>query len=132
MIYVIDDDASICKALARVMKSAGLPVQTFVSAKAFLQSVQPAETDCMVVDIQMPDMTGPELQEQLVHSDIHTPIIFISAFDDEQIRKQTSEHGAAGYFQKPVDNQALLDAIKFAVDRAASIHSTRSTTGRHE
>lgn len=122
MIYVIDDDASVCKALARVMKSAGLPVQTFISAKAFLQSVKPADTDCMVVDIQMPEMTGLELQKTLSHSHIHTPIIFVSAFDDEQIRSQVSEQGAAGYFQKPVDNHALLDAIKFAIDRTASFH----------
>jgi len=120
VIYVIDDDVSICKALARVMKSAGVPVQTFISAKDFLQSVKPAATDCMVVDIQMPEMSGLELQETLFHSHIHTPIIFISAFDDEQIRSQACKQGAAGYFQKPIDNNALLDAIKFAVDRAAS------------
>ncbi len=117
MIYVVDDDASICKAMTRLMKSAGLSVQTFTSAEAFLNSVQPTESDCLLVDVQMPGMSGLELQRQLVRSGIRVPVIFITAFDDDQVRQQARQGGAAGYFRKPFDDQALLDAIKFARTR---------------
>ena len=117
MIYVVDDDTSVCKALARLMKSAGLPVQAFASAEAFLSAVQPTDSDCLLVDIQMPGMSGLELQQRLTRSGIHAPVIFITAFDDDQVRKQARQGGAAGYFRKPFDDQALLDAIKFAVTR---------------
>ena len=117
MIYVVDDDASVCKAMTRLMRSAGLSVQTFASAQAFLSSVQPTEADCLLVDIQMPGMTGLELQRQLTRSGIHVPVIFITAFDDDQLREQARQGGAAGYFRKPFDDQALLDAIRFAVGR---------------
>jgi len=117
VIYVIDDDASVCKAMTRLMKSAGLSVQTFASAEAFLSSAQPTESDCLLVDIQMPGMSGLELQRQLAHLGYHVPVIFITAFDDDQVRKQARQIGAAGYFRKPFDDQALLDAIKFAGTR---------------
>ena len=113
MVFIIDDDVSVCKAMMRLMHSAGLSVQTFTSAQVFLSSVQPKESDCLLVDIQMPGMNGLELQRQLTRSGIRVPVIFITAFDDEQMRKQARQGGAAGYFRKPFDDQALLDAIRF-------------------
>ena len=117
MIYVIDDDASVCRAMTRLMHSAGLSVQTYDSAQEFLSSVQPTQSDCLLVDIQMPGMSGLELQRQLTRSGIHVPVIFITAFDDDQMREKAHYGGAAGCFRKPFDDQALLDAIKFTITR---------------
>ena len=117
MIYVIDDDASVCRAMTRLMRSAGLSIQTFASAQAFLSSIQPTESDCLLVDIQMPGMNGLELQRQLTRSGIRVPVIFITAFDDNNMREQARQGGAAGYFRKPFDDQAILDAIRFATAR---------------
>ncbi len=120
VIYVIDDDASICMAVARLMKSAGLLVRTFASAEAFLSSVQPTQSDCLLVDIQLPGMSGLELQRELKKIGRHVPIIFITAYDDDQVREQARRGGAVGYFSKPFDDKALLDAIRFAVARTGT------------
>ena len=117
MIYVIDDDTSVRKAMERLMKSAGLPARTFSSGEEFLTSVQPTTSDCLVLDVHMPGMSGLELQKKLTQSGAAVPIIFITAVDDDQIREQARQAGAIGYFRKPFDDQALLDAIYFAVSR---------------
>ena len=90
-------------------------MRTFASAKALLSSVQPTESDCFLVDIQMPEMNGLELQRQLMSTDKHVKVILITAFEDEQLREQARLGGAAGYFRKPFDDQALLDAIKSVI-----------------
>lgn len=118
MIYIVDDDASVRKAMARLMKATGLSAQTFASAETFLQSVEPTASDCLLVDIQMPGMSGLELQQQLARSGIQVPVIFITAFDDDNSREQARRAGALGYFRKPFDDQALLDAIFFATGRS--------------
>ena len=120
MIYIIDDDAPICKAMTRLMKSAGLQVRAFSTAAAFLGAVEPTASDCLLLDIHMPGMNGIELQRHLQRAGIEVPIIFITAFDDEQAREQVSRAGAIGYFRKPIDDQALLDAIYFATSRAGN------------
>lgn len=120
MIYIVDDDASICKAVTRLMNSAGLPVQAFPSAEAFLGAVEPTASDCLLLDVHMPGMSGIELQRQLKHSGVPVPVIFITAFDDDDAREQASRAGAAGYFRKPFDDQALLDAIYFATSPTGS------------
>ena len=120
MIYVVDDDASVCKAAKRLMKSADLPVQTYSSAEQFLHSCKPTAADCLLVDIQMPGMNGLDLQRHLRESGITVPVIFITAFDNDTTRDAARSAGAAGYFSKPFDGQALLDAIKFANTHANS------------
>ena len=120
MIFIIDDDASVCQATVRLMKSAGLPAQAFTSAEDFLQSIRPTTSDCLLVDIHMEGMSGLDLLRQLRYSNIQVPVIFITAFDDDQTRQEAQSVGAAGYFRKPFDDQALLDAIYFATRRDAS------------
>ena len=114
MIYIVDDDAAVSKAMARLMKSAHLTAQTFASGEEFLASARPTSSDCVVLDVQMPGMTGLQVQEQLVRSDAGVPVIFITAFDDDEARETARRAGAVGYFRKPFDDQALLDAIAFA------------------
>ncbi len=120
VIYVVDDDASICKAITRLLKSAGLSAQAFQSAEDFLRVVKVQSPDCLLLDIRMPEMNGLELQRQLTRSGIRIPVIFITAFDDDHTRQQAREAGAAGYFCKPFDDEALLDAIRFAVGKTGS------------
>ena len=120
MIFVIDDDSSVRTAIARLMASAGHQTETFVSAEEFLATNRPAESDCLVVDIHLGGMSGLELQRELAQADSITPIIFITAFDSAEIRRKAKQAGADAYFRKPFDDQALLDAIDFALDRASS------------
>ncbi len=120
MIFVIDDDASVRTALARLIASAGHEAETFASAEEFLASTRPACSDCLVVDIHLGGMSGLELQRELVQADSLAPIIFITAFDSAEVRREAKRAGADAYFRKPFDDQALLDAIDFALDRVNS------------
>ena len=120
MIFVIDDDASVRTALARLIASAGHEAETFASAEEFLASNRPSYSDCLVVDIHLGGMSGLELQRELVQADSLAPIIFITAFDSAEVRREAKRAGADAYFRKPFDDQALLDAIDFALDRVNS------------
>ena len=115
MIYVIDDDASVRKAFGRLLRSANLDAETFSSADEFLNSPKQKENSCIVIDIRMPGSTGFDLQQKLAAYDIRIPIIVISASDDALIREHARELGAKSFFRKPVDDQALLDAIWWAI-----------------
>lgn len=120
MIFVIDDDSSVRTAIARLMASAGHQTETFASAEEFLASNRPAESDCLVVDIHLGGMSGLELQRKLAQAGSLAPIIFITAFDSAEVRREAKRAGADAYFRKPFDDQALLDAIYFALERASS------------
>ncbi len=120
MISVIDDDSSVRTAIARLLASAGHQTETFASAEEFLTANRPAESDCLVVDIHLGGMSGLELQRELAQTESRTPIIFITAFDSAEVRRKAKRAGAAAYFRKPFDDQALLDAIYFALDQARS------------
>jgi len=111
MVYVIDDDESVRKALKRLLRSAELDVETFSSADEFLSNSKQGESACIVMDIRMPGLTGFDLQKRLLSQGIRIPVIVISASDDVQAREHARELGAVNFFRKPVDDQALLDAI---------------------
>ena len=115
MIYLIDDDESVRRALQRLLRSAGLDVQAFSSAEEFLRSGDLSQGACIILDIRMPGLTGFELQEKLTSKGIRIPVIIISAFDDAETRERARKLGATAFFRKPVDGQALLDAIQWAI-----------------
>lgn len=115
VVYVIDDDESVRRALARLLRSADLDAETFSSADEFLNSPKQNKDSCILIDIRMPGSTGFDLQQKLAASDIRIPVIVISASDNAQIRERARELGAVSFFRKPVDGQALLDAIWWAV-----------------
>ena len=117
-VYVIDDDESVRRALGRLLSSADLDVETFSSADEFLNSPKQQRNCCIIIDIRMPGSTGFDLQQKLTASDIRIPVIVISASDDAQIRERARELGAVSFFRKPVDDQALLDAISWAISGA--------------
>jgi len=118
VIYVIDDDESIRRALARLLRSADLDAETFSSADEFLNSPKQNKNSCILIDIRMPGSSGFDLQQKLAASDIRIPVIVISASDNTQIRERARELGAVSFFRKPVDDQALLDAIWWAISGA--------------
>jgi len=117
LIYVIDDDASVRKAFGRLLRSADLDAETFSSAEEFLSSPKQKENACIIIDIRMPGLTGFDLLERLVTERIGIPVIAISAHDDAETREHARELGAVVFFRKPVDDQALLDAIWWAIER---------------
>ena len=114
-VYVIDDDASVRKAFGRLLRSANLDAETFSSAAEFLSSPKEKENACIIIDIHMPGLTGFDLLERLASKEIRMPVIAISAHDDAETREHARELGAVGFFRKPVDDQALLDAIWWAI-----------------
>ena len=114
-IYIVDDDESVLKAMKRLIRSMNMDVKIFSSGQEFLNSDFRDQNACLIADIKMPVMGGMELQEKLVAQGSKLPVIFITAFDSKNLRSQAKEAGAAGYFQKPVDDQALLDLIQWAL-----------------
>ena len=116
MVYLIDDDESVRKALQRLLRSAGLDGKAFSSAEEFLQSGDLDEKGaCIILDIRMPGLTGFDLQEKLASKGIRVPVIAVSAFDDAATRERARKLGATAFFRKPVDGQALIDAIQWAL-----------------
>jgi FixJ family two-component response regulator len=119
-IAVIDDDASVRRALQRLLRSAGFTVATFATAREFLDADQWAQTACLVLDIHLPGMSGVELQEYLAASGVPIPIVFITAHDDVSTRERVSRAGAVGYLRKPFDQGTLIEAIGLAIGQDAS------------
>ena len=112
--YVIDDDASVRKAFARLLQSAYFECETFSCPEEFLAGPRQETNACIIVDIRMPGSTGFDLQQELVKRGVRLPVIVVSASDDGQVREYAPELGAASFFRKPVDDQAVIDAISWA------------------
>jgi two-component system, LuxR family, response regulator FixJ len=119
-IAVIDDDASIRRALQRLLQSAGFTVETFGTAREFLDGDYWGRAGCLVLDIHLPGMSGIELQEYLAASRVPIPIVFITAHDDVSTRERVSRAGAVGYLRKPFDQDTLIEAIGRAIGQGAS------------
>lgn len=111
VISIVDDDESVREAIESLMKSVGYIAKAFPSAGDFLRSEHLDDTGCLILDVQMPGMTGLELQGHLVASKSRIPIIFISAHSDAEVRVRALEAGAVGFLQKPFSEDALLNAI---------------------
>ena len=119
-IAVIDDDASVRRALRRLLQSAGFTVETFATASEFLDADYWAQTACLVLDIHLPGMSGFELAEYLAVSGVPIPIVFITALDDVSTRERVNRAGAVGYLRKPFDQDTLIEAISRAIGQNAS------------
>jgi FixJ family two-component response regulator len=116
--YVIDDDESIRRSFERLLRSANLEVETFASVEEFFSGERLNNNACIIVDLRMPGSTGFDLQRELRSRGIGMPVIVISASDDAQTREHAQRLGAAAFFRKPIDDQALLDAIWWAISGA--------------
>ena len=116
-VYIVDDEASVCLAYARLVRSAKMQPHAFASVEDFLNSDFTVENACVVSDIQMPGTNGLELPRLLKQAGYSLPVIYVTAHDTPETRDCAQQIGAAAYFRKPVDAQALLDAIHFALRR---------------
>lgn len=114
-VCVIDDDESMRESLVGLLGSEGLRASAHASADAFLASDDVVHADFLIIDVTMPGMTGPQLQDALIERGVTTPIAFVSARADEVIRSRVLERGAVGYFVKPFDEDALLATIRGVV-----------------
>jgi FixJ family two-component response regulator len=112
-IAIVDDDASLCQAMDRLLRAAGFQPFTYPSAEAFLQDG--GRPDCILLDIQLGGMSGFELQSLLAASGSTTPIIFITAYDDPETRKQAQQTDCIAYLRKHDPGEAVLEAIRRAV-----------------
>lgn len=117
-VYIVDDDYSVRSALTRLVRSAGMEAREFGSAADILSAQLLCENACIILDVRMRDMNGLQLQKALKGKGVRLPIIFVTAYDTDETRGEAKRAGAAGYFRKPVDDQALLDAVQWAVSRA--------------
>ena len=115
LLSVVDDDESIRESLPDLIKEFGFAARAFSSAEEFLSSGSVDETSCLILDIAMPGMSGPELHQELKRRGEEIPVIFITGQKDETIRARVLEQGAAGFLIKPFSDTALLAAIKTAL-----------------
>ena len=115
VIAIVDDDDMVRSATRGLVESFGYNVETFVSAEAFLGSEWPRKAHCLIADMQMPGMSGPELFRHLVNSGIDIPVIFITAFPNRELRDRVSKAGAVAYITKPFDRAVLLESIQQAI-----------------
>jgi FixJ family two-component response regulator len=118
LISIVDDDQSVREATTSLLKSNGFRAEVFSSAEDFLASRYLDETKCLILDVQMPGMNGLELQRRLASENRSIPIIFISAHDNQEVRKQATRSGAIDFLPKPFSEDALLRAIRAALGMA--------------
>jgi len=121
-VFVVDDDVAFCVALSRLIRSAGLHVETFGSAAEVLSDDRLKDADCLVLDVHLPDLSGLELQAKLTELGVELPIVFITGRGDIPMSVRAMKAGALDFLTKPFDNQQLLDAIQQGIARC---HSAR-------
>lgn len=115
-VLVVDDDASVRVALARLMRSAGLGVETFAAAEDLLETWPSDSAGCLIIDVQLPGLSGLELQSKLAALGSTVPFIFITAHDEPDVRAQALNAGATAFLAKPFDDEDLLAALHTAFE----------------
>jgi len=115
LLSVVDDDESVRESLPDLLGEFGFAARAFSSAEEFLSSDCLDQTSCLILDIAMPGMSGPELYLELVRLGYRIPVVFITGQVDETIRARVLKQGAAGFLLKPFSDEALLSAIKVAL-----------------
>ena len=114
-ISVIDDEPTVCRAIGRLLRSAGLRCRTFGSVDNFLASTEALDTTCVIADLRLPGRPAIELPAALADRPRRIPVILLTAQDTPETREAAHRAGVAAFFRKPVDDQALLDAIEWVV-----------------
>jgi RNA polymerase sigma factor (sigma-70 family) len=117
IVFVVDDDPSVGRAIKRLIGSLGLQVETFGSAAEFLSGKRSEGPSCLVLDIRLPGISGLDFQRQLAQANIHIPIIFITAHGDIAMTVRAMKAGAVEFLTKPFRDQDLLDAVHIALER---------------
>ena len=114
-VFIVDDDLSARRGIARLLRAAGHNVQEYVSANEFLDIITTDDSGCLVLDARMPGMSGDELNAELIRRGIDLSIIVVTGDDDPEMKREADKMKAVGFFRKPVDGTALLDAVSLAL-----------------
>ena len=128
LVSIVDDDASVRKGLARLVRAAGYDVETFASAQEYLARPRPEDPCCLLLDVRMPGLSGPELQEALARAGSRVSIVFVSGHGDISGSVKAMKKGAVDFLTKPVDDRELLGAIERAVVRALQDRREQAVT----
>ena len=127
VVFVVDDDASMRKALSNLIRSVGLRAETFASAPEFLAANLPEAPCCLILDVRLPGLSGLDFQTKLASAEIEVPIIFITAHGDIPMTVRAMKAGAIEFLTKPFRDQDLLDAIQVAIERDRTKHEGKKT-----
>jgi FixJ family two-component response regulator len=123
IIFIVDDDPDVRRALQRLLKMANFRVESFATAEEFLSSGHCRDQGILILDLRLPGMNGVDLQKALADSGSTPPIVFMTAYENHGIRQEVMDRGAVAFLQKPVDEQTLLKAIQKACQRSAKVKS---------
>lgn len=130
IVFVVDDDPSVRRSTERLIRSAGLEVQTFASGRDFLKHPRSERPACLVLDVRMPGLSGMDLQQELGNLGLDIPIIFVSAHGDIPMTVRAIKAGAMEFLPKPVRGSVLVDAVREAIERDRAASEERSLTGQ--
>src|SRR5882672_5449074 len=128
-VFVVDDDRSVRESLRNLIRSVGLNVQTFASAQEFLTSQRPDALSCLVLDVQLPGLSGLDLQQKLIKGDAQIPIIFITGHGDIPMTVRALKAGAIEFLTKPFRDEDLLNAVDQAINRSRQIEQLKNKSG---
>ena len=116
-VFVVDDDQEVRESIRWLIESVGMKAKTFASAQEFLDSYDPEQPGCIVLDVRMPESSGLELQKKLLARGIEIPTIVVSAYGNVAVAVEAMKHGAVDFIEKPFSDQALLDRIQQAIEK---------------
>jgi FixJ family two-component response regulator len=125
IVFIVDDDAGIREALSELLASYGVTVMTFASAGAYVDAEKPKRPACLILDVELPDINGLDLQHQIAGGD-HPPIVFITGHGDIPSSVRAIKHGAVDFLTKPFSDAALMQAIRAAVVQDRRAHAERA------
>ena len=128
IVFVVDDDPLVGESVADLLSSSGFAVRTFGSATEFIRSQRPDIAACLILDVQLPDRSGLDLQTELVKSGIEIPIVFLTGHGDIPMSVQAMKAGAMEFLTKPFRKEPLFDAVREALDRDGEARRQRSDT----
>jgi FixJ family two-component response regulator len=126
VVYIVDDDPSMCEAVTRLLGTVGLKTQAFKTAQEFLTTKRPDTPSCLVLDVRLPGLGGLDLQRELANTDPPIQIVFVTAHGDIPMTVQALKAGAVDFLTKPFRDQQLLDAVRQAIDRDRVIRHQRA------
>lgn len=125
-VFIVDDDKAVCDGLALLLASVELSVEVFASASEFLDAYDPSRSGCLILDMRMPGMSGPELQKRLTERGMEIPIIFLSGHGDVATAVRALKDGAVDFLEKPFQEQALLDLVYQALEQDVDARRDRA------
>ena len=125
IVYLVDDDTSVLRGLSRLLAAAGMEVAAFDSPREFLDRFDPATPGCLVLDVAMPELSGPDLQQALAARRSELPIVFLTGHGDIQTTVRAMKLGAADFLTKPADEETLLAAIRDALEKDRALREAR-------